>query len=380
IGVVGSGGRTVVTTCSYEARARGVKTGMNKFEALKACPELIIVIGDNSKYVDASIRMLAILEDFSPLVEVYSIDEAFVDITGSIKLLGEPEGIARTIKERIRDEIGITCSAGIAPTKLMAKLASGMDKPDGLVLLNEADVEGVLEDLPVSKLCGIGPRLTRALAVMGISTCGELAATSASILRSRFGIVGERLSLMGRGVDESPVVATGEERDVKSVGHSMTLPADVTDPVDIKRWILKLSEKVGRRARRHALKGALVTLTIRYCDFYTVSRQKRLYSPTADVRVINRTARLILKELDCNRPVRLVGVSLGAITKGTEQMELFNSDIKREELLMAMDRINDRYGESSVTWGEILERPEAREGGGGVISPAWRPRGVKNHL
>ncbi|MBI5810329.1 MAG: DNA polymerase IV, partial [Deltaproteobacteria bacterium] len=313
IAVTGSGERTVVTTASYEARAYGVKTGMNRFEAKKLCPHIIFVIGDNRKYIEASGRVLNILKGFSPMVEVFSIDEAFLDLTGTYGLFGPPEGIAMEIKKRIMDETGLTCSIGIAPNKLLAKLASDMKKPDGLVVIKEDDVTETLEALPVRELCGIGPKLTEGLSAMGIRTCGELGRAPASALRARFGIIGERLKLMGQGMDESPVMAAGEEGEAKSVGHSMTLPEDVSDSAAIDRYLLKLSEMVGSRARRYGLKGRKVSLTIRYPDFYTFTRQTSLPSATNDTRAIYDAGGRILSSIKLRSAIRLIGISISSI-------------------------------------------------------------------
>lgn len=375
IAVVGSAERTVVTTASYEARRFGVKTGMNRYEAKRACPSLIFVIGDNRKYIDTSIRILNILKDFSPNVEAYSIDEAFVEITGSIALFGSPSEIAKAVKDRIRQDMGLTCSIGIAPNKLLAKLASDMKKPDGLVEIRPENVHAILEDLPVGELWGIGPKLTSHLASIGIRTCGQLGRYPASILRERFGIIGERLKLMGQGADASPVVPVGEEEEAKSVGHSTTLPRDISDKDILKRYLLKLSEMVGARARRHDLKGRKVTLTIRYPDFFTFSRQRTLSGPTNDTHTIYAYAQSIMDSLRLRSAVRLLGVSISDITKDPLQISLFEEDRKRERLLSTMDDINSRFGTFTITWGALLEDSERDIPG--VISPAWRPVGVK---
>ena len=326
IAVTGSAERTVVTTASYEARAFGVKTGMNKYEARRICPSLIIVAGDNRKYTDTSIRILKIFRQFSPAVEVYSIDEAFLDFTGCERLMGAPEVVGARIKERILDKIGITCSVGISTNKLMAKLASGMEKPDGLVRIRDEDIAKTLSDLPVEKLWGIGPGLTRRLEDMGVRSCGELSAVPAGVLRRRFGIVGERLSLMARGVDTSPVVPVGSESEVKSIGHSTTLKADLCDGAMLKRQIMRLAEMVGRRARSHGFRGRRVSLVLRYTDFYTFSRQKTLSGATDDPAVIRRAARSILRAVNLSGPVRLVGVSLSRLERGACQLSLFESE------------------------------------------------------
>lgn len=374
IAVVGSAHRTVVTTASYEARAFGVRTGMNRYEAKRACPSLIFVVGDNRKYTDTSVRILDILKGFSPCVEPYSIDEAFVDITGCGRAFATPEDLGTAIKERIRAALGLTCSVGIAPNKLLAKLASDMKKPDGLVVIGEGDVAALLEDLPVGELWGIGPRLTTHLACLGVRTCGQLGRAPVSVLRQRFGIIGERLKLMGQGMDASPVAPMGEEAGAKSVGHSMTLPADVTDRLTIKRHLLKLSEMVGARARAHALRGRKVSLTIRYADFFTFSRQRTLPLPTNDTHAIYRPALAILDSVRLRSAVRLLGVSISDMSEGSFQMPLFEDGRKREKLLGAMDEINGHFGRFTLTWASLL----GEEDGAGVISPAWRPEGVKH--
>ncbi|MEK7772853.1 MAG: DNA polymerase IV [Deltaproteobacteria bacterium] len=377
IAVTGPGKRTVVTTASYEARRFGVKTGMNRYEAKRACPSIIFVIGDNRKYMDASVRILDVIRGFSPMVEPYSIDEAFADITGSTPLFGPCENIAFLAKERIRHATGLTCSIGIAPNKLLAKLASGMKKPDGLVIIKEDGVRALFKDLPVSELWGVGPSLTARLSTLGITTCAELGACPASVLRERFGIIGERLKLMGQGIDPSPVIPMGEEEEAKSVGHSTTLQRDVSDRETIKRYILKLSEMAGKRARAHNLNGRKVSLTLRYPDFFTFSRQRTLPCRTNDTRAVYRTACDILGSIRLKHAVRLIGVCISDMAKDTVQLPLFEDDRRRRRLLDAMDGVNDRYGDFTLTWGTLLEMDGGDKDGAGVISPAWRPAGVR---
>lgn len=374
IAVIGSAKRTVVTTASYEARKFGVKTGMNKWEAKKACPRLIFVIGDNRKYIDTSVRVLNILKDFSPKIEAYSIDEAFVDLAGTGLLFGPPEEIAKKIKERIRQATGLTCSIGIAPNKLMAKLASDMKKPDGLVVIKQEEVKSLLEDLPVGELWGIGPRLTAHLSGLGVKTCGQLGRFPVSILRERFGIIGERLKLMGQGIDLSPIVPIGTEEEAKSIGHSMTLHKDIPDKELLKKYILKLSEMVGARARAHNLKGRKVCLTIRYSDFFTFTKRKGLDLPTNDTHAIYSLATEVLGSIRLKCAVRLVGVSISDISGDCRQLPLFEGERKRERLVSAMDLINRHFGDFTLTWATLLEAQDTEPG---VISPAWRPSGVK---
>lgn len=373
IAVIGTG-RTVVTTASYEARAFGVKTGMNTWQAKQACPQIIFVVGDNRKYADTSTRIVAMMREFTPLVEVFSIDEAFLDLTGSQTLFGSAERIAYLLKARIRHELGLRCSIGIAPNKLLAKLASDMQKPDGLTIIPPDKVAEVLERMPAKELCGIGSKVSQQLARFGIQTCGELGRFSVPLLRQRFGVIGERLSQMGRGIDDSPVIPTEEEEAVKSVGHSMTLAQDVTGRDALLKYLLQLSEMVGRRARRYGVAGNTVHLTIRYEDFTTVGRQQTRCEPTNQSEAIYRDALNILDTFDLSRPVRLVGVRITNLIHQGSQLPLFEEERRCARRAAAMDAANDRFGDFTVTFGSVLETEEK---GSHVISPAWRPDGIR---
>jgi DNA polymerase-4 len=377
VAVIGSEHRGVVLSPSYEARAFGVRTGMTYGESMKACPDLKLVPADPAKYSHACEELISIWRDFSPLIELFSIDEAFLDATGCEMLFGDPLRMAITIKERVWNDMKLTCSIGIAPNKLLAKLGSDMQKPDGLVLITPDDVGEVLENLPVRQLCGIGSNLERSLATMGIMTCGELGRTTIEKLTARFGVIGERLRNMGQGIDNDPVAALEIdcERPAKSFGHSMTLTEDCANTALIERHILELAEKVGRRLRRGAYHGSTVTLVLRYADFQTVSRQRKLCHALNHSLDIYAIARDILHEIRLVQPIRLVGVSVSCLNKDTIQMPLFDYKQKRMFVADAMDEINDRYGDFTVTWGSLAERYRRQR----VISPAWRPRGARQY-
>ncbi len=375
--VIGSEHRGVILSPSYEARAFGVKTGMTYGEAKTACPHLLLVPADPSKYSHTCEELLGIWKDFTPLVELFSIDEAFLDVTGCERLIGDPVQIAVRIKERIWQEKGLTCSIGIGPNKLLAKLGSDMKKPDGLVLISPEDVADVLEDLNVKEICGIGPSLTRHLAAMGIRTCGELGRAPLKELTARFGVVGERLRDMGLGVDRDPVVPLARQHaeESKSIGHSMTLTEDCSDVAMIERHILQLSEKVGRRLRRGSYHGDTVCLTLRYSDFQTFTRQRRLRHAVDHGLDIYSAARDILSGLRLLQAVRLVGVSVSGLSRSAAQIPLFAEERRKKFVAEAMDDINDRYGEFTVTWGTLTDRYRHER----VISPAWRPAGDRQY-
>lgn len=372
IAVIGSGGRTVITTRSYEARKFGVKTGMNVYEAKKLCPHIIFVVGDNEKYTHTCKELQKIYLQFTPDVEAYSIDEAFLDVTTTHHLFGGPEAIGYSIKKRIKDEFGITCTAGIAPNILIAKLASDIAKPDGLRWIKPEDVEAVLEELPLKELWGIGSRLTEKLGAFGIKTCGQLGRAPVSLLRNKFGIIGEHLKAMGMGLCNRPLYV--HEEDPKSIGHSMTFPKDLSDRKDIEAELLKLSEMVGRRARRYGFAGSKITLTVRYPDFNTFTKQSSLPDYTNHTHVIFRNALTILDSVNLKDNIRLLGVSLSGLTKDSDQMLLFEEQRKGKALLQAMDTVNDKYGDFRLVWASYLEQRDTPR----VISPAWKPSGIRH--
>jgi len=372
IAVTGAGARTIITTSSYEARKYGVKTGMTPHGAKKLCPDIIFVIGDNRRYAEICGRLEKICERFTPDIETYSIDEIFLDITGSYHLFGGPEELARTIKKTVKEELGINCTIGIGYNILIAKLASDLAKPDGLKWIDKEMVPLVLGSLPVKKLWGIGPHTEEKLRAMGIRTCGELGAAPLSLLTKKFGILGGQLKGMGNGIlDRSLESAT---RDPKSIGHSRTFEKDIGRREEIAPQLLRLSEMVGRRARRYGYKGRKVTLTVRYSDFKTFTKQITLDTYTNDTGEIYRTALSILDGIRLLKSIRLLGVSLSSFGNDG-QLALFEKSDRREReaLLKAMDAVNDKFGEYKITWASTANQ----ERGHGVISPAWRPSGVR---
>ena len=373
IAVIGSGGRTVITTRSYEARAFGVKTGMNTYEAKKLCPDLILVVGDNEKYAHTCSELSIIYRKYTPDIEIYSIDEAFLDITTTQHLFGGPEAIGFSIKKEVKDQFGINCTVGIAPNILMAKLASDIAKPDGLKWIKPEDNETLLEDLPVKDLWGIGSATAEKLEQLGIRTCGELGKAPASLLRNKFGIIGETLKHMGQGLCDR--LLTVREEDPKSIGHSMTLPIDISDREAIKAELLKLSSMVCSRARKYGFVGKKITLTVRYSDFMTFTKQATLQVPSNSTHEIYHNASDILASIRLVDKVRLIGVSLSQLMpENDDQMDLFATDAKTKSVLKAVDSLNDKFGDSTITWASYLKTTESPS----VISPAWKPSGVRN--
>ncbi len=374
IAVTGAGKRTVITCPSYEARRYGVKTGMNRWEAKQLCPHIIFIPGCNQRYVDTCTRLVELYKTYTPDVEIYSVDEAFLDLSGSCHLFGPPAQVGRAIKDQIKNVYGITASIGISSNKLTAKIASDLDKPDGLTILHSREqIEATLRNLPVKEVPGIGSKTEAALKSMGIFTCGELAKIPAGRLRDRFGLVfGEQLYFMARGMDSKKVVPDSRRQPAKSVGHSMTLQKDVGDFSRIQGYVLKLSEMVGRRLRRAGYKGKTLHLYVRYADFTSFSKRKSVKKYIDDGLEIYCLAMSILRSFRLQKEVRMVGVSLSNLIE-SRQMPLFEEDRLQGCVTDAVDRINDRYGEFTVMRGSLLKSRETPD----TISPAWRPSGIK---
>jgi len=351
--VCGSLSRSVVTSATYEARPYGIRAGMPTQEAKRRCPQLILVKGNHAKYTETSARIFSLLKDYTPRVEVASIDEAYLDLTQSLLLFKSPLHIARSIKDRILMKERLTCSIGIAPNKLLAKLGSGLKKPDGLTIIQKDEVERILEDLPASRLFGIGPKLEEELRSIGILTCGQLGRFPVSFLNKRFGAIGGRLHEMGLGLDDSPVTPFDEEEDAKSVSHSVTLEEDTSDPVLLRKVLLQLSEKTSRRMRREGFYGKRVTLTVRYSDFYTFSKQKVLPNEMNNGSEIFRHAHDIFISVLHPKPIRLLGVGVSLLKKEWCQLGLFDKREKKDNLLRAVDGINERFGDWTLTWASL---------------------------
>ena len=348
--VCGSLSRSVVTSATYEARPYGIRAGMSTQEAKRRCPQLILIEGNHSKYTETAARIFSILKEYTPLVEVASIDEAYLDITQSQLLFQSPHHIAQSIKNQIQKKEQLTCSIGVAPNKLLAKLGSGLKKPDGLVVIRKEEVEETLRDLPVSKLYGIGPKLTETLNLLGIFSCGQLGRFPVPVLTKRFGVIGERLHEMGLGLEDSPVVPFDEEEDAKSISHSVTLEEDTSDPNLLRKVLLQLSERVSKRMRRGGFYGKRIAITIRYSDFFTFSKQKTLSKWMNSGNEIFQHAFEIFKSIPHPKPIRLLGVGVSELKKEGYQLDLFEKGHKKDNLLKAMDRVNERFGDWTLTW------------------------------
>lgn len=339
------GTRSIIAAVSREAKARGVKGIMNAHEALKICPELEIIHGDSGMYEEITNRFLRIFRRYTEEVEVFSIDEAFLDMTGWTR--GALD-IAECIKSDMRRELGpaITCSIGIAENKLLAKLGSDLKKPDGITEVR--DITPIWPTLPVGYLCGIGPRLAmRLLGAFGVRTAAELATIPLHALVDVFGpVAGYDLYLKGRGEDPRPVVSTVEA--AKSYSHSYTLPRDSTDQHLLRKTLFLLTEKVCRRMRNDAACGKTIFVYVRYHDFSGQGTQTKIGTPSNDGLILFRHAWRLVHPLILNRPVRLLSIGAGDITPHPKQPSLFSKENKRARVISATDAANNKWGERMI--------------------------------
>jgi DNA polymerase-4 len=352
--VVGMGGpndRGVVSAASYEARKFGVHSAMPIRTARRLCPDCLFVPVRGGAYQAASREVMAILRRFTPLVEPISIDEAFLDVTASRQLFGDGEAIARQIKETISGELSLTASVGVAATKLVAKIASDLRKPDGLVVVEPGTEAVFLAPLPISRLWGVGPSTATALRDFGVATIGDLAALDRSALIRRFGKHGASLVDRAHGVDADPV----EDPDAaKSVSHEHTFDEDTADPDVLERTLLAMAEGVSGRLRHAGLKAGTVTVKIRDSGFNTITRQRGLSEPSDLTDPIWRAAVELARPEMRGKRIRLLGVAASGFG-GREQLGLFEAgDERRRKVVLAADEVRERFGTRAITRARLL--------------------------
>lgn len=372
--------RTLIVAASKEAKKRGVKSVMPSWEAVKICPELIFVPGDHIKYKWITDKFLEIFKSYSPILEIFSIDEAFIDVTKTEKLFGGAEKIAKEIKFRLKKEVGewMTCSIGIAKNKLLAKLASDLKKPDGLVIIDENNKEKILNSIELTDFCGIGKRIEARLNKIGIFTVRQLKNCSYINLTKEFKSYGHKLYWMARGEDNSEVVPYYLLPDEKSMGHNFTLPKDVWDLKEIKTVILQLSEKLGRRLRRKNFAAKCVSLLFRYSlysadeihesrlrlkngkpNFHHFHKQKKVNYWINDGYEIYKIAIKILKNWKDDKSIRMIGVAVSCFSK-VNQISCLEKDNKLKRILKASDKINNKFGENTIFRGAYLKAEKSR--------------------
>lgn len=342
--------RTVVAAASYEAKAYGITSGMPSREAFKICPHAEFVACDSARYTYVSREILNLLQEFSPFVDHTTIDEFDLDVRGLEHIFGPPLELGKTIKKRIREAFGLSCSIGIAPTWILAKLGTKIRKPDGLILINENNLNTLVQGLAVEKICGIGPALTSHLAGLGILTCDQLKTTPENMLVANFGrTVGQWLYQALR-TDENcrREQHTGTTEFPKSIGHSYTLPTETRDQKIVFSWLRMLSEMVAQRARKNGCLGKTINLWANSRNESFV-RQKTFSIPTNDGwEIFVRSKAIFDQKKGIFRPVRALGVTLSSLVFDEAPPLLFEQK-RREALLMAQDKINAKYGDWTIS-------------------------------
>jgi DNA polymerase-4 len=361
--VGGTGNRGVVMAASYEARPFGVHSAMPTATARRLCPQAVYLPGRMRHYGEIARQIRAILLSFTPLVEPLSLDEAFLDVRGCDGLFGPAPDIGRQIKDRIRAEIGLVASVGVAPNKFLAKLASDHGKPDGFVVVPPDRVTDFLTPLPVGRLWGVGAKGERRLHDFGIRTIGELAALSEKVLVDRFGETGRHLWRLANGVDGRTVVP---DREAKSISTETTFGHDIGDRHALRVCLLELVDHLAARLRQHALRARTVEIKIRSSDFRTQSRQQALKEATNLTDELWQSARTLFDRslTDDLLPVRLLGVGASRLTGDGVQPNLFDDGERRrhEALDETVDAIREQFGTAAIRRGSLLDRPDPRKG------------------
>lgn len=356
VAVGGSSDRGVVSAASYEVRQFGVRSAMSVVKARQLCPEIILVPGRMKRYQEISRQAMGVLQEFSPTVEKASVDEAYLDGTGLERLFGPIEEVGRQIKARMKEVTGLTCSVGAAPVRFLAKIASDMDKPDGMYIIHPYEVDSFLRDLPVKKIPGVGKKLLEVLTRLGVRTCGDILKRDREFWQERLGKYGGALHDRARGIDPNGVVSYS---GVKSCSAENTFQEDTNDRELLARWLLAQSERVGADLRKHGYKGRTVTLKVKFADFKQITRSRSLDSRTDNTTVIFETACELLGQVELRRAVRLIGVGVSNFEGRSRQVTLFEPPPREQEATSELDRavdaVRDKFGSKAVTRVDLLD-------------------------
>jgi DNA polymerase IV len=353
------GGRGVVATASYEARRFGIRSGMSLIEAARRCPDAIFLPCHPSRYFDLSARLLRILLDRSPSVEVASIDEAYLEASQLVVDLAGGTRLARSIQDEVRRRLRLSCSIGIGESKLVAKMAAGLRKPGGITCLDRAGFRERFHPEPVSTLYGVGTATAPKLERVGIRTIADLAAASDRLLKDLFGVWGPLLGAAARGEDDSPVVPYHSRPKAKSIGHEYTLPRDERDRGEVRRILLGLCDEVSIDLRSEGWKTGAVHLKLRWSDWKTISRQRVLDRPTDSARRMYNAGLRLFEESDSGSPVRLLGVSASHLVRAARVLDpsdLFGFD-GEGDLERTIDQLRDSFGRGGLRRASLLKGP-----------------------
>jgi DNA polymerase-4 len=342
-------GRGVVSTCSYEARVFGVHSAMPINQAYRLCPHGIYVPPNGKLYSQVSNEILALFYDYTDMVEPLSIDEAFLDITGSLGLFDSCKSLALSLKQKIYKKQGLTASVGVAPNKFIAKIASDLKKPDGLVIVDEMRIDTFLKPLDISRLWGAGKKTIEKLNTAGIRTIGDLSQYPLDVLEQIFGKLGKHFFQLAHGIDDRPVIP---EHVVKSVSNEVTFEKDIDNKTFLNKTLLKLSEKVGYRLREQNLKGKTIHLKLRYQGFETITRNRTIKYLTSNTEYIYEVVRDLLdKNLQKGRKVRLLGVGVsGFVDELGHQLSLFEGTVEQDNRIDKLaDMIKNKFGKKAIS-------------------------------
>jgi len=353
----------IILAANYEARSCGVKTTMVLHEALRLCPKIILVPPDHRFYGQKSREVMDLLSEYTPILEQNSIDEAWLDMTGSEGLFGKPVDAAKRIMDEIKDSLGLWCSIGIAENKFLAKMAAEMKKPLGITELWKDDIPIKFWPLPVKEMQGVGGKTAEKLNRMGIRTIGELAKFDLSLIVKTFGKGGNEMYLHANGIDNSPVVAR-MAGDMQSIGRSTTLPEDISDIERARLVLMELADDIGMTARRHGKKGRTVHITLKYSDFRVVTRQTTIPATCTTKEIYQAGCSLLEQNWNGFHSVRLIGMSLSGFHEdgSSGQLSLFDQrednvkDDKNERIDQAMDKIRKKHGSEIITFAALVKK------------------------
>jgi nucleotidyltransferase/DNA polymerase involved in DNA repair len=352
----GGQGRGVVATASYEARKYGVHSALPISQAFRLCPHGIYVRGRSKRYSEISQQLMVVLGDFTPIIEKISIDEAFLDITGSLNLFGGAEAIGQQIKKQIHERLHLTASIGIAPNKFLAKIASDLEKPDGFVVVKEGEEKAFLQDLPISKLWGVGKKTEMVLKKMGIETIGQIAQIPEQELNRKFGKWGNALWRLSNGLDDRPVVPWGPQ---KSISQETTFEEDTDDEEFLEKTLFRLADELSRIMRKENLKGRTITLKIRLEDFSTYTRTRTLSDFVDSTQILKGVAIDLYRQFNKKKmKVRLLGIGVSQLNSiSGEQLGLFEQEAPlNKKLTRLLDSLKDKYGEEAIRRAALLDQ------------------------
>ena len=353
----------IILAANYEARSFGVKTAMVLHEALKLCPKLTIVPPDHHFYGQKSEEVMDLLSKYTPTLEQNSIDEAWLDMTGSEGLFGKPVVATKRIMDEIKDGLGLWCSIGIAKNKFLAKMAAEMKKPLGITELWQHDIQDKLWPLPVKKMYGVGAKTSEKLNSMGIKTIGELAKSDVSTVIKALGKVGNEIYLHANGIDNSTVLARVDD-DAKSIGREKTLPKDITDIEKAKIVLMELADDIGMTVRKKGKQGRTVHITMKYSDFRSVTRQITIPATSVTKEIYQAGCRLLEQNWNKSNSVRLIGISISGFHEdiSSDQLSLFYpmqihvTTDKNKQIDKAMDKIRNKYGSEKITLATLVKK------------------------